>query len=249
MSVDPLLYKSNAQRARVTTEGWLARNGFCPACCSSLKQTPNNSRVLDFVCSACASGFELKSRKGAFGAVITDGAYSAMVQAIRQDRQPNLFLLSYQWPFIVTDLTVLPKRFLVEPIVIKRPPLSATARRAGWVGCNLDLKLIPKSALIPCITNAIELPRNAVQAAWNRTAVLDEATPLARGWLAVTLSLVERLNKTTFTLNDVYGHEATLSRVFPGNRNIRAKLRQQLQVLRDMGFLRFLGNGKYEVLG
>lgn len=242
-------YKSNSQRARVMTEGWLAQHGFCPACGAGLEKTPNNTRALDFTCAKCVSGFELKSRKGKFGATITDGAYGAMVEAIRCDKQPNLFLLSYQSPFLVTNLKVLPKRFLVEPIVIKRNPLGPKARRAGWVGCNLNLGLVPKSALIACVENAIELPRTEVQASWKKSAILDDVEPLARGWLTVTLSVVEKLGKATFSMSDVYSHEYELSRVFPHNRNIRAKLRQQLQILRDMGFIRFMGNGKYELTG
>lgn len=32
------------------------------------------------------------------------------------------------------------------------------------------------------------------------------------------------------------------------NHNIEAKIRQQLQVLRDKGFIEFLGNGQYRKL-
>ncbi|MGH8462406.1 MAG: DpnI domain-containing protein [Stenotrophobium sp.] len=248
MSKAPVEYRSNSQRARVNTEGWIAQNGFCPACGSVLNRTPNNTRVLDFRCKKCDSGFELKSRKKDFGKIITDGAYGSMIAAIREDRQPNLFLLRYQMPFVVTHLKVLPRRFLVEPIIIKRPPLSPNARRAGWVGCNLNLGLIPSTALIACVENSIELPRKTIRTAWEQTAALDEVAPRARGWLAVTLGTVERLGKREFTLGDVYQHENELARLFPNNRNIRAKLRQQLQLLRDMGLVRFLGTGKYEAL-
>jgi hypothetical protein len=36
-----------------------------------------------------------------------------------------------------------------------------------------------------------------------------------------------------------------LMRLHPANRNVQAKIRQQLQVLRDLGHLDFLGNGSY----
>ena len=32
----------------------------------------------------------------------------------------------------------------------------------------------------------------------------------------------------------------------PNNNNIRAKIRQQLQQLRDRGIISFLGNGRYQ---
>ncbi len=34
----------------------------------------------------------------------------------------------------------------------------------------------------------------------------------------------------------------------PANRNVQPKIRQQLQVLRDMGFVEFLGAGRYRLL-
>ena len=42
------------------------------------------------------------------------------------------------------------------------------------------------------------------------------------------------------------GHEATaVPPLHPDNRHVLDKIRQQLQVLRDMGFVEFLGRGRY----
>lgn len=35
--------------------------------------------------------------------------------------------------------------------------------------------------------------------------------------------------------------------MYPENQHIRAKIRQQMQVLRDEGFIEFLGNGEYRL--
>jgi type II restriction enzyme len=51
----------------------------------------------------------------------------------------------------------------------------------------------------------------------------------------------------SFTLADMYGFEERLSAIYPGNRHVRPKIRQQLQVLRDRGWLEFLGRGRYRV--
>ncbi len=55
------------------------------------------------------------------------------------------------------------------------------------------------------------------------------------------------LNKTEFNLNEVYGLEHQLADLHPNNRHIREKIRQQLQVLRDIGHLTFLGGGRYRL--
>ena len=45
-----------------------------------------------------------------------------------------------------------------------------------------------------------------------------------------------------FTLQDVYRFEAHFAALFPRNRNVRAKLRQVLEWLREQGLIEF-GNG------
>ncbi|WP_296817279.1 hypothetical protein [Brevundimonas sp.] len=48
-----------------------------------------------------------------------------------------------------------------------------------------------------------------------------------------------------FTLTDVYAHEAALAALYPGANNVRPKIRQQRQALRDRGWLAFNGRGTY----
>ena len=48
-----------------------------------------------------------------------------------------------------------------------------------------------------------------------------------------------------FTNEQVYGFEETFQRHYPDNLNIRAKVRQQLQVLRDMGMVEHMGTGRW----
>ena len=42
-------------------------------------------------------------------------------------------------------------------------------------------------------------------------------------------------------------NQVELARMHPENRHVRDKIRQQLQVLRDKGFLEFVGRGEYGV--
>jgi len=46
--------------------------------------------------------------------------------------------------------------------IIKRPPLALTARRAGWVGCNFDLRHIPADARISIVVEKQITPSNEV---------------------------------------------------------------------------------------
>ena len=53
------------------------------------------------------------------------------------------------------------------------------------------------------------------------------------------------MKKEEFELADVYAHEEQLAGLHPDKRHVRDRIRQQLQVLRDMGRLEFLGGGRY----
>ena len=53
------------------------------------------------------------------------------------------------------------------------------------------------------------------------------------------------MGRSDFTLTDVYAHEAELAALYPGNNNVRPKIRQQLQALKDRGWLAFNGRGTY----
>jgi len=51
------------------------------------------------------------------------------------------------------------------------------------------------------------------------------------------MKCVDEIGKSEFTLEDVYAFENALKLVYPDKNNVRPKIRQQLQVLRDRGYL------------
>ena len=51
------------------------------------------------------------------------------------------------------------------------------------------------------------------------------------------------LKKNEFVLSEVYDHADQLAELHPQNHHIPDKIRQQLQVLRDLDLLEFLGSG------
>ena len=69
----------------------------------------------------------------------------------------------------------------------------------------------------------------------------------ARGWLLSVIGCIEATGARSFTLQQLYDQEPELQKKYPGNRHIREKIRQQLQVLRDKGFLEFRGGGQYQL--
>ncbi len=55
------------------------------------------------------------------------------------------------------------------------------------------------------------------------------------------------MNKKDFLLSEIYQFENYLKLKHPNNNNIQAKIRQQLQILRDKDFLEFSSRGKYKL--
>ncbi len=68
------------------------------------------------------------------------------------------------------------------------------------------------------------------------------------GWRKTVFDVVDAIPANEFVLADVYATVPELRQQYPDNTHIEPKIRQQLQELRDMGLLRFLGGGKYRKL-
>jgi type II restriction enzyme len=241
-------YKNKSQRARVLTENWMERNGYCPICGAfSIRHYAANRPVADFYCDACKSDFELKSKYSKSGKLmgkVVDGAYDTMIARITSRNNPNFFFMTYAND-AVSNLLMVPNYFFVPAIIEKRKPLSDTARRAGWVGCNIQLSEIPKAGRIYMIRNRIEVDKKVVFSNCAKASRLQTSDIEGRGWLLDVLACIEKIKTDQFYLADVYAFENQLAAKYPNNKNIRAKIRQQLQLLRDRGFIEFLSRGVY----
>lgn len=242
-------YSSGSQNARVWTERWVRDWVYCPNCGSPhISQFPANSPVADFFCPRCSEEYELKSQKAPFGTKVVDGAFRTMKERLAANNNPNLLLLNYdRAQLTVQNAFVVPKHFFVQEIIEKRRPLTPTARRAGWVGCNILLKEVPSSGKIFFVRDGVPVPKKDVLAQWQRTLFLRDEGAIARGWLIEVMKCVESLGKLEFSLDDVYAFEPHLSQLYPNNRHVRQKIRQQLQVLRDQGYLDFVSRGYYRM--
>jgi type II restriction enzyme len=242
-------YKSASQRARIGTEAWGALNFFCPVCKSpSLDVAPRNTVAVDYLCPKCASPFQLKSQSKPFGTRIVDAAYSEMKRAILSDRTPNLYVLHYdltQWA--VRTVILIPHFAFALSAIECRPPLAATARRAGWIGCNILLNKIPVDARIPIVESGEARAATEVRKDYERLRPLENLKVETRGWTLDVLNVVRSLNKKDFTLTDVYAQANELAKLHPKNAHIPDKIRQQLQILRDLKLLEFLSPGLYRL--
>ena len=171
-----------------------------------------------------------------------------MMERLNSNNQPNLFLLSYHpINLAVLDFLVVPKHFFIPQIIEKRKPLKSTARRAGWVGCNINLGLIPQKGRIYYVHEKQKVSKETILHNWVDMLFLREERITGRGWVLDVMHCIDQLDKKDFTLEELYRFEKELSARHPANRHVRDKIRQQLQILRDQGYLEFVGRGGYRL--
>lgn len=242
-------YKSQSQKTRVMTESWVGENIYCPSCGSKILNYENNKPVADFYCPKCVEDFELKSKRKSIGKKLVDGAFDKMIERLGSSTNPNFFLLNYdQVNFSIINFLVIPKHFFTPRIIEKRKPLAKTAKRADWIGCNILIDQIPQSGRIFYIENHNLKSKSEVTERWEKTLFLEKDSNFeSKGWVIDVMRCIDHLGKTEFSLSEVYDFADILQQMHPENHHVKAKIRQQLQVLRDNDYLKFTDRGNYKL--
>ena len=241
-------YKSEPQKIRVLSEDWVAKQSYCPNCnAEPLAAFTNGQPVADFYCANCDEQYELKSKKAKLSNLINDGAYDTMIERINSKDNPSFFFLTYSQEYRVDNFLIIPKQFFKPDMIIKRKPLSVTAKRAGWVGCNIDLRKVPESGKVFLVKDQQLIPRDNVTEQFQKTLFLRTQSIASRGWTLDILQCTDKL-EANFSLNQVYAFADLLKLKYPENNHIKDKIRQQLQILRDRGIIEFIQRGHYQKL-
>lgn len=241
--------KSGSQIARRVTEDWAGENLYCSCCDSeSLCRTPHNTQAVDFTCPECSAAFQLKASRRWSERKIPDAGFDAMMRALASDTVPNLLVMQYTDDWHVQNLLIVPSFFFTPAAIERRKPLGPHSRRAGWVGCNILLSEVDELGKIRIVNSGAIADAGVVRERYEEVRPLADLNIHLRGWTLDVLRLLKRMGRRHFTIADAYGFDDELSRMYPDNNNIRPKIRQQLQVLRDLGFIRFVRRGEYEFL-
>ncbi len=232
-------YHSGSQRARVVTEAWGEDNLYCPNCSSpKLTRLSHNTKASDFSCPKCKFWYQLKGQKKRIGKQINDGAYGTMLNAIQHDETPNFYFMHYDLlTWSIKNLLLIPSFAFPTSAIIKRNPTTPKGRNQPWIGCNIALHRIPVDARIAIISDGKIVSPSTVRARYHGVKPLADIEAKNRGWVLDVLNVVRRLGKTEFKNADIYAFIQELEQHHPGNRHIKDKIRQKLQVLRDTGFL------------
>ena len=113
----------------------------------------------------------------------------------------------------------------MREIIEARKPLTYTARRAGWIGSHILLSKIPQSGKIYFVRDGQVASRKTVLTQWKKTLFLRDQNQTARGWLIEVMKCVEAIGKSEFQIDDVYAFEKRLGHLYPGNKNVKPKIK------------------------
>jgi hypothetical protein len=97
-----------------------------------------------------------------------------------------------------------------------------------------------------------KLPKFSIETTNEKLDILeipiDSISSSLNGWKLEIFNCVNSIPNQIFSLKEVNEYENNLEKKYPTNTRIKAKIRQQLQNLRDLGLIEFLGNGHYKKL-
>ena len=134
-------------------------------------------------------------------------------------------------------------RSLLGGLGADRPPRKM--RLEELESLHVPLKAIKASLPKPAGTMPIDSPSTG-----DATFSIADTEALLkgfRGWLRLTLHGVLAMPESGFQLTELVGECASVAaQDYPKNRHIEAKLRQQLQRLRDLGIVEFISPGQYK---
>jgi hypothetical protein len=115
---------------------------------------------------------------------------------------------------------------------------------------ELEALHIPLGIIKATLPQPPEIPKSAINAPVPDAvfSVTDDETLLRgfKGWLRLTLQGVLAMPSDGFHMENLLQVCAPMAaRQYPRNHHVDAKLRQQLQVLRDLGMVEFIDRGLY----
>ncbi len=101
-------------------------------------------------------------------------------------------------------------------------------------------------------SESIKLPKFEIESPEEKFDIIevnnDIISSSLTGWKLEVFKCAQLIPNQIFSLKEINKFELQLKQKYPSNQHITDKIRQQLQNLRDLGLLEFLGNGQYKKL-
>lgn len=208
---------------------------------TDLRDFAIGSSNLDTLCSLSRAGFTVRSLSDLHAKIyIFDGSAALVTSAnatysgMYRNRECGLGTRNVS---LVNRLT----RSLMRGLGANRPPRVMPLD-------ELESLYIPLGTIKATLPPEVPIPAINAPTSDAVYSITDNETLLKGfgGWLRLTLQGVLAMPPNQFRMDDLLGVCAPLaSRQYPRNHHVDAKLRQQLQILRDLGLVEFVERGVY----
>ncbi|MBQ9874467.1 MAG: hypothetical protein IJM30_08375 [Thermoguttaceae bacterium] len=188
-------------------------------------------------CLTCDNGFEVISQFEREREKLVWGEYWSIEHRFRTNDIYDLLVLAYSETTRIIDLSFVP-----------RVCLDFDSLGKNGVAAVIDLAAIPSQGKINLYRDGLTRDKSEVVDCYKRANFLFGDVKESKGWLMDVLYCAECLGKKEFALSELYKFVDYLKQRRPNNKNIEAKIRQQLQILRDKKYLEFTTRGNYRLL-
>jgi hypothetical protein len=146
---------------------------------------------------------------------------------------------------IYLDEQSIVKRIAEDFTWLSKNEKTGIVRKSDIETVKVILGKIPKSVSPKLPTFEIETPEESLDVIETPIEPIESSLS---GWRLQVFKCVNSIPKQIFSSKDINKFEQHLRIIYPNNRHITDKIRQQLQELRDLGLIEFLGSGKYKKL-
>lgn len=240
-------FVTSAQKVKAQAKEWFLKNAYCPECSGGLDAVADEEEMGLYECEKCKKTYIFRPLKEISDKFL-GGSYSFYAKAMDKGTFPSFFLLSYDENLEVTNLLFIPSYYIVKDMIKKRKPLGKDSRKPGWEGTTIVITDVPEAGKIWIIKDKNVIDKKEVSEKIKKTEFFNNyRNTKFKNWTFMVMKALENLEKEEFTVNDLCDLEKSVKRKFPGNTplKIKASIRQKLQMLRDYGYIEFLGEGIY----
>jgi len=149
---------------------------------------------------------------------------------------------NYEYGIYIDESEVV-KKISMDFHLLSKNEKTGTVRKSSIETVREILQNLPKSVILPM--RWLETPEEPPDVIENSFETIQKSLT---GWKLEVFNCIHSIPKQEFSLNDINKFENHFKKIYPSNKHIKDKIRQQLQYLRDLGLIEFLGYGKYKKL-
>ena len=139
-------WKSKSRIIGEACEDYVKNTIKCIRCNNNFEKCKPNEKSKDLICISCNQKYQIKAKNVSYKQVnnikckkqfrTIGGEYSTTLNSINE-KIDYLIILYEKQSYKILNVLYITNENINSSCIIPRKPLSSTAKRAGWQGCNI----------------------------------------------------------------------------------------------------------------